>query len=130
VLTLRLAEHARYLSGEGRFGGAMPGTALGQPERDADQGREQRAIRLGQAEVAHQGERGGMRIAGRVVRDHLQQQSRRRPQQIGPGHGAVEDAGPYVLDDVLPEIYAGNHKRLPQAQFVRAAFLFIPRFFE
>src|SRR6266487_3327817 len=44
--------------------------------------------------------------------------------------GDVEDIGPYILDDVLPQISAGNHKRFPQGQFTRASFLFIPRFFE
>jgi hypothetical protein len=33
-------------------GGAVPGAAFQQPERDADQGREQRAIRIGQPQVA------------------------------------------------------------------------------
>src|SRR6516165_12392805 len=44
--------------------------------------------------------------------------------------GDVEDVGPYVLDDVLPHISAGNDQRFPQAQFARAPFLFIPWFFE
>ena len=39
-------------------------------------------------------------------------------------------SGSYILDDVLPEISAGNHEHLPQGQFTRASFLFVPRFFE
>src|SRR6266567_9601972 len=42
----------------------------------------------------------------------------------------VEDVGPYILDDVLPKISAGNDKRLSQGEFARAPFSFIPRFFE
>jgi hypothetical protein len=39
-------------------GGAVPGAAFQQPGRAADQGREQHAIRFGQAEVALRGQRG------------------------------------------------------------------------
>jgi len=42
----------------------------------------------------------------------------------------VEDVGPYILDDVLPKISAGNDKRLSQGEFARAPFSFIPRFVE
>jgi hypothetical protein len=44
--------------------------------------------------------------------------------------GDAEDVGPYILDDVLPQISAGNDKRLPKGQFARTPFPFIPRFFE
>jgi len=44
--------------------------------------------------------------------------------------GDAEDVGPYLLDDVLPQISAGNDERLPQGQFARAPFAFIPGFFE
>src|SRR6266487_5946478 len=43
------------------------------------------------------------------------------------GLGDVEDIGPYILDDVLPHIPAGNDYRFPQGQFARASFLFLPR---
>ena len=46
------------------------------------------------------------------------------------GLGDAEDFGPYILDDVLPQICAGNGQRLPQGQFARAPFPFIPWFFE
>lgn len=35
--------------------------------------------------------------------------------------GDVEDVGPYVLDDVLPHISAGNDGRFPEGQFARAS---------
>ena len=44
--------------------------------------------------------------------------------------GDVDDFGPYILDDVLPQISAGNHECLAEGQFPRAAFPFIPWFFE
>jgi len=42
----------------------------------------------------------------------------------------VEDVGPYILDDVLPQISAGNDERFAQGQFTRAPGSFIPRLFE
>jgi len=42
----------------------------------------------------------------------------------------VKDVGPYILNDVLPKISAGNDKRLPQSQFPRTSPSFIPWFFE
>src|SRR5689334_6922835 len=46
------------------------------------------------------------------------------------GLGDVEDFGPYILDDVLPQISARNDQCLPQVQFARAPLSFIPWFFE
>ena len=37
--------------------------------------------------------------------------------------------GPYILDDVLPQVSARNDQRFSQGQFARASFSFIPRLF-
>ena len=37
---------------------------------------------------------------------------------------------PYILDDVLPQISAGNDECFAQGQFARAPGPFIPRLFE
>ena len=42
----------------------------------------------------------------------------------------AEDIGPYILDDVLPQISAGNDQRLPQCKLARTSAPFIPRFLE
>src|SRR5690348_9932126 len=42
----------------------------------------------------------------------------------------VEDVRPYIFDNVLPQVSAGNDQRLPQSQLTRSPFCLIPWFFE
>src|ERR1700722_98118 len=42
----------------------------------------------------------------------------------------AKDIGPYVLDDILAQISAGDDQCLPQGQLTRTSLVFIPRFFE
>src|SRR6266516_3855920 len=47
-----------------------------------------------------------------------------------PRRAAPEDVRPYILDNVLPLISAGNDQRLPQSQLTRSPFSLIPWLFE